>query len=283
MGIKLENEKNHKYFVDTVYNILSRLKFKYTYDDVEQMSIKEGYSLYIKNKKITGRWHLGIWAVGEWDIKSEYDGHVYKGGYGIETYKPLTISVFLIHDWTFDKFRPSCADWEIEIKYGESCDNVIKQLKDAFSNKVKSYYNIVDENSYNFQHVSKNKYVAYLKGWYYNVFVTTLKAKKRRINGYIASKIILFLSTLDKRVAYKKYKFHKDKWNAEFEIAIVFKYGDTALDDWNAWNDYYKLYEFLRKHLTWNIGIEFTYLDEKGNMPDNIWRGIYWTEKPKKE
>ena len=51
MGIKLENEKNHKYFVDTVYNILSRLKFKYTYDDVEQMSIKEGYSLYIKNKK----------------------------------------------------------------------------------------------------------------------------------------------------------------------------------------------------------------------------------------
>lgn len=283
MGIKLENEKNHKYFVDIVYNILSRLKFKYTYDDVEQMSIKEGYSLYIKNKKITGRWHLGIWAVGEWDIKSEYDGHVYKGGYGIETYKPLTISVFLIHDWTFDKFRPSYADWEIQIKYGESCDNVIKQLKDIFSNKLKSYYNIVDENSYNFQHVSKNKYVAYLKGWYYNVFVTTLKAKKRRINGYIASKIILFLSTLDKRVAYKKYKFHKDKWNAEFEIAIVFKYGDTALDDWNVWNDYYKLHEFLRKHLTWNIGIEFTYLDEEGNMPDNIWRGIYWTEKPEKE
>ena len=43
MGIRLENENNHKYFVDTVYNILSRLKFKYTYDEVEQMSIKEGY------------------------------------------------------------------------------------------------------------------------------------------------------------------------------------------------------------------------------------------------
>lgn len=283
MGIRLENENNHKYFVDTVYNILSRLKFKYTYDDVEQMSIKEGYSLYIKNKKITGRWHLGIWAVGEWDIKSEHDGHVYKGGYGIETYKPLTISVFLIHDWTFDKFRPSYADWEIQIKYGESCDNVIKQLKDIFSNKLKSYYNIVDENSYNFQHVSKNKYVAYLKGWYYNVFVTTLKAKKRRINGYIASKIILFLSTLDKRVAYKKYKFHKDKWNAEFEVAIVFKHGDTAWDDWKAWNDYNKLYKFLRKHLTWNIGIDFTYFDEEGNMSDNIWRGVYWTEEPEKE
>lgn len=283
MGIKLNNEKNHKYFVDTAYNILSSLKFKYTYDEVEQMSIKEGYLLYLKNKKITGRWHLGIWAVGEWDIKSEYDGHVYKSGYGIETYKPLTISVFLIHDWTFDKFRPSRADWEILIKYGESCDNVIKQLKDIFGNKLKSYYNIVDEDSYNFQHDSKNKYVAYLKGWYYNVFTTTLKAKKKRINGYIASKIVLFLAALDKRVAYKKHKFHKDEWNAEFEIAIVFKYGDTAWDDWKAWNDYNKLYEFLRKHLTWNIGIDFTYLDEEGNMPDNIWRGVYWTEEPEKE
>lgn len=157
MGIKLENEKNHKYFVDTVYNILSSLKSKYSYDEVEQMSIKEGYLLYFKNKKITGRWHLGIWAVGEWDIKSEYDGHVYKSGYGIETYKPLTICVFLIHDWMFDKFRPSYADWEILIKYGESCDNVIKQLKDIFGNKLKSYYNIVDEDSYNFQHVSKKQ------------------------------------------------------------------------------------------------------------------------------
>ena len=45
MGIKLENEKNHKYFVDTVYNILSSLKSKYSYDEVEQMSIKEGYLL----------------------------------------------------------------------------------------------------------------------------------------------------------------------------------------------------------------------------------------------
>ena len=283
MGIKLENEKNHKYFVDTAYNILSSLKFKYSYDEVEQMSIKEGYLLYLKNKKITGRWHLGIWAVGEWDIKSEYDGHVYKSGYGIETYKPLTISVFVIHDWTFDKFRPSYADWEIQIKYGESCDNVIKQLKDIFGNKLKSYYNIVDEDSYNFQHDSKNKYVAYLKGWYYNVFATTLKAKKRRINGYIASKIILFLAALDKRVAYKKHKFYKDEWNAEFEIAIVFKYGDTAWGDWKVWNDYNKLYEFLRKHLTRNIDIDFTYLDEEGNMPDNIWRGVYWTEEPEKE
>ena len=51
MGIKLENEKNHKYFVDTVYNILSSLKSKYSYDEVEQMSIKEGYLLYFKNKK----------------------------------------------------------------------------------------------------------------------------------------------------------------------------------------------------------------------------------------
>ena len=283
MGIKLENEKNHKYFVDTVYNILSSLKSKYSYDEVEQMSIKEGYLLYFKNKKITGRWHLGIWAVGEWDIKSEYDGHVYKSGYGIETYKPLTICVFLIHDWTFDKFRPSYADWEILIKYGESCDNVIKQLKDIFGNKLKSYYNIVDEDSYNFQHVSKNKYVAYLKGWYYNVFAATLKAKKRRINGYIVSKIILFLAALDKRVAYKKHKFHKDEWNAEFEVAIVFKHGDTAQDDWKTWNDYNKLYKFLRKHLTWNIGIDFTYFDEEGNMPDNIWRGVYWTEEPEKE
>lgn len=279
MGIKLENEKNHKYFVDTVYNILNRLKFKYTYDEVEQMSIKEGYLLYFNDKKITGRWHLGIWAVGEWNIKSEYDGNIYASGYGIEHYKPLTISVFLIHDWTFDKFRPSSADWEIVINYNENYDNVVKELKNIFTHKFKSYYNIIDKD-YNFQHRSKNKYSAYFKGWYNNVFNIAIEKKKRRIKGYIATHIFMTKAYFDKRVAHAEYKFHKDKWNDEYELAIVFIYGETEWDDWKAWFDYKTLFENLYK---WNISVNFNYLDENGNMPTHIWRGIYWTEEPEKE
>ena len=28
--------------------------------------------------------------------------------------------------------------------------------------------------------------------------------------------------------------------------------------------------------------MSFNYLDEKGNMPKNIWRGIYWEKEPPK-
>ena len=60
-----------------------------------------------------------------------------------------------------------------------------------------------------------------------------------------------------------EHRFHKDKWNNEYEIAIVFKYGETEWDDWKVWSDYDTLFKRLYK---WNIWVNLSYLDEDGNI-----------------
>lgn len=278
-SLKLENEKYHNYFVRTTYEILSNLKFDYTIDDIDKMSIENGYTLHFHNKK-TKRWHLGIWAVGEWGVKEEIDGHVINCGYGIDDYKPLTICVFLIHDWTFDKFRPSCSDWHYILLKDESIDTIVNDLKYYFKHRLKSYYLLVDEDCYNFQHKERNKYIAYLKGWYHNEFVSFIKEKHQRWCGYILTKIIMLISFFDKRVHYREEKFHKSDWNAEYDIAIVFKYGKTEWHDWKRWHDYERIFRKFQKLCDYNLEVEFTYLDADGNLPKNIWRGVYWEDEP---
>ena len=287
-NLKLENIDNHNYFIQTVDKILSKIGIDYTTDEIERKCLDEGYLLYFKNKK-TKRWHLGIWAVGKWNIKSQIideDGtRTFDSGYGLDAYPPYTICVFLIHDWTFDKFRPTYADWSFFINKGNTnaIDTVIVQLKDIFKNKLTSYYNIIDEDSYNFSHRSKNKYVAYAKGYYKNIICPLFAKYYRRSMGYICTKLFTTFAHLYRRVSMVKTKFHRDAWNAEFNIAVVFKYGKSDWHDWKAWNDYFKKWQFFKRLSNYNINVEFNYLDEEGNLPTNIWRGIYWEDEPEKK
>lgn len=280
-GLKLENVEYHNYFVHTVYNILNELGFGYTIEEVDEMSVKENYRLHFHNEK-TKKWHFGIWAVGEWGVKEQIDDKVINCGYGIDSYKPLTLSVFLIHEWMFDKFRPTYSDWETLIGYKENTDKLISELRYTFKNSISSYYNIIDEDDYNFQHHERNKYIAYFKGWFYNDFGASIRQKRRRWCGWLFTKIITLIALCDKRVEHREYKFYKDKWNAEYNIAIVFRYGETEWHDWKRWNDYNRIYKRFRNWCDWNISVDFTYLDEDGNMPKNIWRGVYWEEEPEK-
>ncbi len=280
LGLKIKNEEHHNYFVQTASEILSALNFDYSYDEIEKMSIENSYRLYFHNKK-TKRWCLGIWAVGDWQIKEQFDGEIFDGGYGVNTYKPLTISVFVIHDWTYDKFRPSYADWEILIDYNNTANKHIatEKLKYTFKHPIECYYNTIVNKDYNDQHREKNKYVAYFKAWYDNVFSNAVRRTIRRVKGYVATRIFVFKTFFDKRVSHVEHRFHKDKWNNEYEIAIVFKYGETEWDDWKIWSDYDALFKKLYK---WNIWVNLSYLDEDGNIPKHIWRGVYWTEEPEK-
>ena len=278
-ALKLDNQENHNYFVNTAYNILNEIGFDYSIDEIEEKSINDNYRLYIHDKK-TNRWHLGIWAVGEWGVKENINGNVVNSGYGINSYKPLSISVFVIHDWTYDKFRPTYSDWEKIIEYKKDVNEVINNLKYFFKNPIDSYYNIVDGDCYNFQHKEGNKYAAYFKMWYHKEFFSNVKKKYERISAYIFTKLIMLISFFDRRVAHREYKYHKDEYNAEFDIAIVFKYGKTEWHDWKRWHDYYRLYRFLQRLSGWNLDVDFTYLDEDGNLPKNIWRGVYWEEEP---
>ena len=279
--LKIENQEFHNTFVRTTYEILSKLKFDYTIDEVDKMSVENGYTLHFHNRK-TKKWHLGIWAVGEWEIKEEVNGHIISCGYGVEHYKPLTICVFLVHDWTYDKFKPSYADWYMLINENESVDECVNELRDIFKNPLKSYYRIVDADSYSFQHKNKNRFIAYVKGWFHNDFLHFTKRKRQRILGYLSTKLLMLITYFDKAVYLRKYKFHEDEWNHEYDIAIVFNYGETEWDDWKRWHDYYRLQEILWKICDYNIWIEFTYVDEEGKEPENIWRGVYWEEEPKR-
>ena len=47
--LKLDNIKNHNYFVQTVNEIQSQLGFNYTIEEIEQKCLDEGYLLYFKN------------------------------------------------------------------------------------------------------------------------------------------------------------------------------------------------------------------------------------------
>ena len=49
--LKLDNIKNHNYFVQTVNEIQSQLGFNYTIEEIEQKCLDDGYRLYFKNKK----------------------------------------------------------------------------------------------------------------------------------------------------------------------------------------------------------------------------------------
>lgn len=285
--LKLDNIKNHNYFVQTVNEIQSQLGFNYTIEEIEQKCLDDGYLLYFKNKK-TKKWSLGIWAVGEWDIKQKWifnrKVETCKGGYGIQDYKPLSISVFLIHDWTYDKFRPSYSDFEMVLEKSQSIniEEIITKLKHIFKNTLESYYNIVDEDAYNFQHKANNKYSAYIKGYWYNEIVPLCYKCRRRIGGYIATKFVKTIAHIDKRVHYVTHSFHKDRFNAEYEVAIVFKHCESEWHDWKLWKQYVKLGNKLKKITAYNIYINFNYLDEDGNMPQHIWRGIYWEKEPPK-
>lgn len=277
MNLKIENTDNHTYFVRFVYLLQDELGFNMTYSEVEKKCIEEGYMLHFKNKKIK-KWHLGIWAVGHWGIKSCYEDlngetQIYPSGYDVERQKPLTICVFLVHDWTFDKFRPSYADHSFYINYEDdmydSIMDIAKELNEYLPHNVKSYNHYAKEDG-------PNKYKVYLEDYWWCEVRPFIVKWWRRFCGSVNAKIITTVAKLDKRVAHVEHRFHKDKWNNEHSIAIVFKYGKTEWHDWKVWSDYMKFSRY-------NVDCDFTYLDEDGTMPNNIWRGVFWTGEPDKE
>ena len=170
----------------------------------------------------------------------------------------------------------------LEKSNSTNIEEIITKLKHIFKNPLESYYNIVDEDSYNFHHQTNNKYSAYIKGYWHNEIIPFCYKWRRRIGGYIATKVVTTIAHIDKRVHYVTHYFHEDRWNTEYELAIVFKYGKSDWHDWKVWKQYVKLWQKLKKITAYNIYINFNYLDEDGNMPKHIWRGIYWENEPPK-
>jgi hypothetical protein len=76
-------------------------------------------------------WYLGIWGCGRWSETYNCDNS--------EDY----ISVFLIHKWTYDKFRPSSSDIEYRITLNDKpveIYHVIQGLEEIHKNPIQEYY-----------------------------------------------------------------------------------------------------------------------------------------------
>lgn len=275
------------YFVNIVYDIQNMLNFGYTYNEIETKCRKEQFMLYFKNKK-TKHWNLGIWAVGkDWNIKSEYIDHngevtTYKGGYGEDVYKPLTISVFVLHDFVYDKFRPTYSDKEFLIEKEDteiSVCNIVHELKEIFNNPIDSWHTVADHYKQN----KGNKYIDYITSYYGNIIQPYYRKVRNRITGYICTGIIKTISRYDKDVYHVEHKFHEDKWNAEYEIAIVLKEKDTDYKSWKKYNFYHNMYLKMWKFTNMNIDLAISYIHDDGTFDKDIYRGVYWSEIPDKD
>lgn len=276
---KLE-DKFHNYFVSTAYRILSEIGVSITPQDIEDEVLSSGYMLCILSNRTNSKWNVGIWAVGEWNIKSQYDGgEPYKDGYGVQTYQPYTISVFVVHDWTYDKFRPTYSDREITIPFKNEMLilNTVKEMKEIIKNPIDSYYDNIDVDLYQQHHLHSNKYKAYAIGYWKNEIVPFFeKWTRRRIGGYLTSKLIKTVAKLDRRVAYVAVSFHNDEWNNEYDVAIVFKYNKKQYKEW-------KVFNFYDRFPRTNVTLAMSYLDKWGNFPSSVWRGVYWETIPEKD
>lgn len=276
----------HDKFVDVVYKIVTSVGMKYSRPYIEKMVLEQGYLLCFpcEDNKVLGKWNLGIWAVGKWGLTTQEvddEGNVidsWGGGYGVETYKEQSIAIFLVHEWFFDKFRPTYSDYlDIIENFDEKeLNTTIGTLKHVFKNPITSYYNIIDLDDYSLQHEYSNKYISYAVGYYKQVFKPKVKRLWRRVKGWTTTKFIKTLAKLDPRVAYVKYTFQPSEWNPEFEFAVVLNFLDTDYDEYKAW----KLYDGLANR---NVRMNITSIDEEGNFPKNIWRGYYWNTIPKKD
>lgn len=280
--MKLNDNRYYNYFVDSTLKILNLLGDKSSRQDIEDKIKEDDFYLCFPNFK-NSKWWLGIWPVGDWNFEDEYEGKVYKSGYGISNYKPHTIIVFLIHKWDLDKFRPTYSNWEICISDNNEYElsNAVKCVQQFINNPLDSYYKTLDVN-YEGNNEHKNKYTAYIDGMWNNEICPVIHKYVRRFGGWFGTTVIKTMTMFDKRVNSMETKYHSDKWNAEFESALVFYYGDTPWKSWKRYNDYDRIVTFFGKLFDYNLFINMTYVD-KGEEPKCKWRGVYWDGVPKKD
>lgn len=280
--MRLNDKHYYNYFVDSTLKILNLLGDKSSRQDIEDKIKEDNFYLCFPNFK-NSKWWLGIWPVGDWNFEDEYDGEVYKSGYGISNYNPHTIIVFLIHKWDLDKFRPTYSNWEMCISDNNDYElgNAVKTVQQFINNPLDSYYRTLDVN-YEGNNEHKNKYTAYIEGMWKNEIYPVIHKYARRFGGWFGTTVIKTMTMLDRRVHSMETKYHSDKWNAEFESALVFYYGDTPWKSWKRYNDYSRIATFFRKLCDYNLFINMTYVD-KDKEPENKWRCVYWEGIPEKD
>ena len=237
----------------TKYNVVTKIEY-----EGKSIEFEYGY-FYNNNPYIT---HIKS------DANEIYLGYlndkvVLKIENGISNYNPHTIIVFLIHKWDLDKFRPTYSNWDMCISDNNEYElsNAVKSVQQFINNPLDSYYRTLDVN-YEGNNKHNNKYTAYIDGMWKNEICPVIHKYVRRFGGWIGTTAIKTMTMLDRRVHSMETKYHSDKWNAEFESALLFYYGDTPWKSWKRYNDYDHIAIFFRMLCDYNIFINMTYVDK---------------------
>lgn len=192
------------------------------------------------------KYSVGIWACGKW---SDY--------YDVE--KNSYISIFLIHDWRRDKFRPSSSDIEFiaypDEHYDTYIDIIIKLLIRMKNKPIDTYYEIDQHPRF------KNHVLNYIHSWWIINSIEIRDKFKYTICPIILFGILRFISFFDPRV--KKVKVFDEKYTIPrytFSFLATIKCSESE----KSFKRFYLLYD---KFPSW-INRKFKFGDAMFNVAD---------------
>lgn len=252
---------------DLILNCLEQNGIKL---NVTEKPIEDAPCYFVRfEDKNLKRWSMGIWATGKW---SDY--------YALDEESGIT--VFLIHDWNFDKWRPSSADmvWFF-LPDSSYFGNFAKDLLEMRKSPIKSYGEIFFDTKPNYKWP-----FLYFKAWFYNVIFTPLKYKLKNVwLPWVLFLTLLFMALFDKRV--KMVKIFKERDYNSFLYTFSFLANRECSEDDNKFWKFYRLYSSFPNKLNrktnglfnarWNVA---DYIDgmKKSELRTRLWKGVVANE-----
>lgn len=215
-------------------------------------------------------WYLGVWGCGGWS--NTYDSKS-------EDY----ISVFLIHKWHYDKFRPSSADLEFRIDLNSSdIDEEIRQVVHDIikleENPVEEYYRIFSEEDEDHDLPC----IEYFRDWwFYEVEFPFTKNLKFKWSVKFLYGILRAISIIDPRVNRGKLFYDEDCFAPWYTSGFLAT--EWASDCKWAFDSFAWLYAKLPRKLCRICGhrlfdAEWNVADFPGEITNTLekrmWRGV---------
>lgn len=250
-------ENKLDYFLDQLDR--SGISFRYCETFIRDSDGQPNTYLLLDKLK---RWSIGIWATGEW---SDY--------YDVDSESKFTI--FMIHSWHLDKFRPSSADIIFELsadpKVTSDILEVVEKIKIFCKTQVALYESVFPERS-----------------WWWDYWTFEISKPFWRNLRYSWSPLGLYwilrtIAILDPRVQSKKTLYHHSPGYPRYTFGFLAT--PKCSEDDNSFEGFYNLYSrFPRKlarlckgklfNATWNVSDHVEGMDDKA-IKKRLWKGIY--------
>ena len=217
------------------------------------------------------RYTMGIWACGKWSDYYDCDG-------------VDRISIFMVHDWLLDKFRPSSANltYDLYLEPEFYRDNIhsemfkqAREIQKVNKNPIDTYYSLTE------YHEFPGATLNYLYDWVYYCIESPLRDKiKYNWSVRFLYTILWVISKFDPRV--KKSKLFNNS-NVIPPLTSSFLATEKYADSDKSWRRFKKLYSGVPTYLMkktgyklfdggWNVADYFEDMTEK-EIRTRMWKG----------